>query len=233
LALALFFSFAWPIINNPYFMELEAGESSAEEIFQSIFLTGSGYYSITEYILFFPLILLFACEFAIGRERSYLIVRAQSPSHNHCGRVIVISVVALIFVLLHSMVGAAFVLYRFGAELASSFRFAEHTLYILCALFLCYLRLGIVYTLIKDATRRPLLSKAMLIAICWLEYQIGKWCNIAWLPCYDIANGYDIITGRLAVGDAMLALPRQALLVLLAWVISRQVYINKDFLKDE
>ncbi len=195
---------------------------------------GGAYFNTGNYMLVLAITSVIAIEYCTKGEGVQMLVRHRSRSDFVCKRLQTLVIVSIMYTIIHFAMGYALSLHIFQAEYVLNERTGLFYAVSAPTLLLFFLRVNIVYILLRDFINRRILAIAGILGISLLELFVGYYVfDDNWFPCKDLDIGALAYLGRLGDIGFALVIIRQVGLTVIAAIISHKWFEHKDVMQIE
>lgn len=206
---------------------------SKQRIYEGFYI-GSEYYNAGSYLLVLAITSVIAMEYCLKAEGILALVRCRSRTTFCSRRSKTLVTVSMLYVLIHFALGYGLSLVLFPGIFVQSKQTALFYGASVLLLFLFFLRVNVVYVLLRDFFNKKIFAMAGILAVYILEYFLGYYVLIdIWMPCKDVDMGRLAYLGSLGGLEFVLVLARQGGVTLLIALLSLKYFDRKDVIQVE
>lgn len=204
-----------------------------QKIYEGFYI-GSEYYNAGSYLLVLAITSVMAMEYCFKVEGIPSLVRCQTRNKFLYRRWKTIGAVSLLYILIHFTLGYGLSMTLFPESFAQSKRTVLFYVTSAPLLLLFFLRVNVVYVLLRDFFNKKIFAMVGVLGIYISEYFFGYYVlTDVWMPCKDVDMGALAYLGSLGGLEFLFALIRQGGVTLIIALLSLKYFDRKDVIQIE
>lgn len=204
-----------------------------QKIYEEFYI-GSEYYNAGSYLLVLAITSVMAMEYCLKPESLSTLIRCQTRITFCNRRWKNAMAVSLLYVMIHFALGYELSLVLFPRIFVQSRQTMLFYMISAPLLFLFFLRVNVVYVMLRDFFNKKIFAMTGVLAIYLWEYFFGYYVlTDVWMPSKDVDMGTLAYSDNLGGLEFILALVRQGGVTLIVAFLSLKYFERKDVIQIE